>query len=46
MWKMTFEIFIKSLRFETPWAKENGFYKTDCLSVVVFEKIFMKNQKF
>ena len=33
MWKMTFEIFIKSLRFETPWVKKNGFYESVCLSV-------------
>ena len=31
MWKMTFEIFIKSLRFETPWVRKNGFYETVCL---------------
>ena len=24
MWKMTFEIFIKSLRFETPWLRKSG----------------------
>ena len=34
MWKMTFEIFIKSLRFETPWVRKNGFYESVCLSVV------------
>ena len=33
MWKMTFEIFIKSLRFETPWVRKNGFYESVCLSV-------------
>ena len=27
MWKMTFEIFIKSLRFETCWFRKNGFYQ-------------------
>ena len=27
------EIFIKSLRFETPWVRKNGFYKSVCLSV-------------
>ena len=27
------EIFIKSLRFETPWVRKNGFYENDCLSV-------------
>ena len=33
MWKMTFEIFIKSLRSETPWVRKNGFYESVCLSV-------------
>ena len=33
MWKMTFEIFIKSLRFETPWVRKNAFYESVCLSV-------------
>ena len=33
MWKMTFEIFIKSLRFETPWVRKKGFYESVCLSV-------------
>ena len=33
MWKMTFEISIKSLRFETPWVRKNGFYESVCLSV-------------
>ena len=33
MWKMTFEIFIKSLRFETPWVRKNSFYKSVCVSV-------------
>ena len=33
MWKMTFEIFIKSLRFETPWVRKNIFYESVCLSV-------------
>ena len=23
MWKMTFEIFIKSLRYETPWVRKS-----------------------
>ena len=26
MWKMTFEISIISLRFETPWVRKNSFY--------------------
>ena len=30
---MTFEIFMKSLRFETPWVRNNGFYESVCLSV-------------
>ena len=34
MWKMTLEIFIKSLRFETPWVRKKGFYESVCLSVV------------
>ena len=33
MWKMTFEIFIKSLRFETPWVRKKDFYESVCLSV-------------
>ena len=33
MWKMTFEIFMKSLRFETPWVRKKGFYESVCLSV-------------
>ena len=33
MWKMNFEIFIKSLRFETPWVRKKGFYESVCLSV-------------
>ena len=24
MWKMSFEIFIESLGFETPWVRKNG----------------------
>ena len=28
MWKMTFKIFIKSLRFETPWVRKTGFYES------------------
>ena len=28
------EIFIKSLRFETPRVRKNGFYESVCLSVV------------
>ena len=32
MWKMTFEIFIESLCFET---RKNGFYESVCLSLVV-----------
>ena len=32
MWKMTFEIFIKSLRFETPWVRKKRFLRK-CLSV-------------
>ena len=31
MWKMTFEIFMESLRFETPWIRKNGFYESVCL---------------
>ena len=34
MSKMTFEIFIKSLRFETPWVRKKGFYESVCLSAV------------
>ena len=34
MWNITFEIFIKSLRFETPGVRKNGFYESVCLSVV------------
>ena len=34
MWKITFEIFIKSLRFETPWVRKSGFYESVCLFVV------------
>ena len=34
MWKMTFVNFIKSLSFETPWVRKNGFYESVCLSVV------------
>ena len=33
MWKMTFDIFITSLRFETPWIRKSGFYDSVCLSV-------------
>ena len=33
MWEITFEIFIKSLRFESPWVRKSGFYKNVCLSV-------------
>ena len=33
MWKMTFDIFIESLRFETPWVIKKGFYESVCLSV-------------
>ena len=33
MWKITFEIFIKSLRFETPWVRKKGLYESVCLSV-------------
>ena len=34
MWKMTFEIFMKSLRFETPWVRKTVFTKMSvCLSV-------------
>ena len=33
MWKMTFEIFINSLCFETPWVRKNGIYESVCLSV-------------
>ena len=31
MWKMTFEIFIKSLRFVAPWVRKNVFYESFCL---------------
>ena len=31
---MTFEIFMKSLRFETPWVRKDGFYESVYLSVV------------
>ena len=33
LWKMTFEIFMKSLRFEIPWVIKNDFYESVCLSV-------------
>ena len=36
MWKMTFQIFVKSQRFETLWVRKNGFYDgkelLDCAS--------------
>ena len=32
MWKMTFEIFIKFLRFETPWVRKKSFLRK-CLPV-------------
>ena len=38
MWKMTFEVFIKSLRFETPWVRKNGFHESVSLSVVHSKK--------
>ena len=52
-WKMTFEIFIKSLRFETPWVRKNVFYESVCLPVclsaylsfVFLETNFMKRFK-
>ena len=31
MWKIIFGIFIKSLRFETPWVRKKGFYESVCL---------------
>ena len=31
---MNLEIFMESLRFETPWVRKNGFHETVCLSVV------------
>ena len=39
MWKMTFEIFIKSLRFETPWVRKNGFYE----NLITLDKIIGLN---
>ena len=43
MWKITFDIFIKSLRFETPWVRKNSFNKI--LSFFVSEKNFLKKSK-
>ena len=34
MWKITSEIIIKSLRFETPWIRKCGFYESVRLSAV------------
>ena len=34
MWKITFGIFVKSLRFETPWVRKNNFFESVCLSSV------------
>ena len=33
MWKITLGIFIKSLRFKSPWVRKNGFYESVYLSV-------------
>ena len=30
MWKVPFEIFIKSLRFKTPKSEKKGFYESIC----------------
>ena len=45
MWKMTFEIFIKSLGFETPWVRKMVFYesrdkvKTSALTRHIWQKM-------
>ena len=40
MLKINFEIFIKSLRFATPWVRKSGVYKSVCvcLSFAFFKK--------
>ena len=43
MWKITFEIFIKSLRLETPGVRKNGFYESKNMFLVLsIKNVFVK----